>query len=47
MALIDQLLPLASFTTKDQTDIGYDHCIATILPLLNEFMYDKSGDVRD
>ena len=39
-ALIDQFLPLAQFTTKSKGDIGYHHTTASILPRLNEFLYD-------
>lgn len=46
MALVDQILPIASFTIESHECPEYDKCVRVMVPILNEFMYDKSDKVK-
>jgi hypothetical protein len=46
IALIEQILPIASFLIESHDSEEYQHCLAVMVPILNEFLYDKSEKVK-
>lgn len=46
IALIEQILPIASFLIESHDCDEYQHCLSVMVPILNEFLYDKSEKVK-
>lgn len=46
IALIEQVNPIASFLVESPESDEYTHCLSVMVPILNEFLYDKSDKVK-
>lgn len=46
IALIEQVNSIASFLIDKKESDEYHHCLGVIVPILNEFLYDKNDQVK-
>lgn len=46
IALIEQVNAIASFLIESPNGEEYQHCLSIIVPILNEFLYDRSEKVK-
>lgn len=46
IALVEQVNSIASYLIESPEGDEYQHCLSTIVPILNEFLYDKSEKVK-